>query len=141
MWPQPPQPLSEPSGLMSLQLEPVPEMSTIPPGKGTGGSAWLTLHRAYSFQLRKGRTETSPKQMDHHPALGRKPSPASFLPEGGGPGSQKNSSHTETFSKEEPESVSPCPASLQMTTCFTESLPCARGCVRPCSHSATHSRL
>ena len=31
MWPQPPQPLSEPSGLMSLQLEPVPEMSTIPP--------------------------------------------------------------------------------------------------------------
>lgn len=33
IWPQPPQPLSEPSGLMSLQLEPVPEMSTMPPGE------------------------------------------------------------------------------------------------------------
>lgn len=33
MWPQPPQPLSEPSGLISLQLEPVPEMSTMPPGE------------------------------------------------------------------------------------------------------------
>lgn len=37
MWPQPPQPLSEPSGLMSLQLEPVPEMSTIPPGERARG--------------------------------------------------------------------------------------------------------
>ena len=81
-----------------------------------------------------------PKQRDHHPTLGRKPSPASFLPEDGGPRSQKNSSHIEPFSKEESKSVSPCPASLQVTTCFTESLPCARGCVRPCSHGATHSR-
>ena len=47
---------------MSLQLEPVPEMSTIPPGKRTGGSVWLTLHRAQSFRLTKGRTETSPSK-------------------------------------------------------------------------------
>ena len=69
MWPQPPQPLSEPSGLMSLQLEPVPEMSTIPPGKGKGGSAWLRLCTELRFRLRRERTETSRKQRDHHPAL------------------------------------------------------------------------
>lgn len=40
MWPQPPQPLSEPSGLMSLQLEPVPEMSTIPPGERAWEAQW-----------------------------------------------------------------------------------------------------
>lgn len=35
MCPQPPQPVCEPSGLMSLQLEPVPEISTMPPAGGT----------------------------------------------------------------------------------------------------------
>lgn len=45
MCPQPPQPVSDPSGLMSLQLEPVPEIRTMPPcrvragGKGDGAVA------------------------------------------------------------------------------------------------------
>ena len=31
MWPQPPQPICEPSGFTNLQLEPVPDISTTPP--------------------------------------------------------------------------------------------------------------
>lgn len=33
MWPQPPQPTCEPSGLTNLQLEPVPEIKTMPPAE------------------------------------------------------------------------------------------------------------
>lgn len=33
MWPQPPQPICEPSGLTNLQLEPVPDINTTPPAE------------------------------------------------------------------------------------------------------------
>lgn len=36
MWPQPPQPTCEPSGLTSLQFEPVPEIRTTPPAETSG---------------------------------------------------------------------------------------------------------
>lgn len=36
MWPQPPQPICEPSGLTNLQLEPVPDIKTTPPAEITG---------------------------------------------------------------------------------------------------------
>lgn len=64
MWPQPPQPLSEPSGLMSLQLEPVPEMSTIPPGERAHGAqcGQRTAHSA--------RTASNGRKDKHQPGPG-----------------------------------------------------------------------
>lgn len=82
IWPQPPQPLSEPSGLMSLQLEPVPEMSTIPPGERAREAQCSQGPEQSSFQLRKNRTETSPRPKDHHLVLQKKTDPASFLLKG-----------------------------------------------------------
>lgn len=83
IWPQPPQPLSEPSGLMSLQLEPVPEMSTIPPGERAREAQCGQGPEQSSFQLRKDRTETSPRPKDHHLVLQKKKlSLASFLLKG-----------------------------------------------------------
>lgn len=83
IWPQPPQPLSEPSGLMSLQLEPVPEMSTIPPGERAQEAQCGQGPEQSSFQPRKNRTETSPRPKDHHLVLQEKKlSLASFLLKG-----------------------------------------------------------
>lgn len=99
MWPQPPQPLSEPSGVDEPAVGACPRDEHDPTWKGHRRLS--VADSAQSSELLTGqRTDRNqPKQGITTQLWGL--SPASFLPEDGGPRSQRNSSHIEPFSKEE----------------------------------------
>lgn len=89
------------------------------------------LHRAVSEDrqdIHQPQAKASP------PSLEEKTEPRSFPAEGGEPGSEKPQSHAALLcGTERNVSLSPCLASLQEPTCFTECLLCIKDGARPCS--------